>query len=635
MRTKSRAFGVAIVLIFSLFSSFVYSATPGAALLEKANAEGSVRIIVHLNINYTTEGDLASTQAIQSQQAQISQAQGNLLNRFVSHNISGVKQFATIPYMAMEVDPAALDALLKDPSISSIEEDIPVPPTLNLSIPFINADDVHTQGFDGSGITVAILDTGVRKTHQFLDAGKVVSEACYSTTDVNDGATTFCPNGLSIQTGPGAGINCSTVFDPGCSHGTHVAGIAAGTDGTPGVGVAPGANVIAIQVFSKFISATSCAPYTTCILSYPSDQMLGLERVYVLRNAYTIAAANMSLGGGQFSVFCDSDPRKAIIDNLRSAGIATIISSGNDSFDGFVGAPACISSAITVGATLNNSNTVASYSNHASMVDMMAPGSDINSSIATGTTSYASWNGTSMAAPHVTGAFAVMRGHNPARTVSNIESALESTGANSTRLGVTKPRIDLLAATGLPLPPPPENDILDIAIPPVLAAIQDRAPPPPPPPAMNSQWGAVTELCCQLSSLTYGVTQSSQSRSSTLSSCAGTATFSGYLTTTPGSKFFSHSVSSSGCGNLVGSGSHTLQSGKRYLWVAEFNSGNPEFVLYSENISSASGNISAGHLSNGGSPDNMVIETSGPLLLEQGGDAQSDFQRFERPRTSR
>lgn len=632
MKKTSNFIGLTLLLALAVFSASAYSTTPVTALMDKANTMGSVRIIVRMNIDYQTEGELSSTQAIQAQHAQISHAQGNILDRLASYKLSAVKRFATIPYMAMEVDPAALDALSKDPDITDIEEDIPVPPTLQQSIPFINADDVHTMGTNGSGITVAILDSGVRNTHNFLDAGKVVSEACYSSNYAPDSATTLCPGGGESQTGPGSGVNCNTSIN-GCSHGTHVAGIAAGTGGPSGlVGVAPGANVIAIQVFSKFDDATICNPYTTCIRTYSSDQILGLERVYALRNTYTIAAANMSLGGGQYSNFCDSDSRKAIIDNLRAAGIATVIASGNNYWNGSVSTPGCISSAITVGATLNNSNSVADYSNHASMVDLMAPGSSIYSSIATDTATYESKNGTSMAAPHVAGAFAIMKQTFPMWSVNQIEAALEATGVNTTRAGITKPRIDLLAAINL-TPPPSDNDFLLDTMPAILAAVAGGTPPPPTPVA--PQWGAYNELCCTTSSVTYGVTQGSQYRSSTLSSCSGTPSFNGYVTTSAGSKFFSHRTTSSTCGSLVGSGSQTLQSGKRYLWVAEYNSGNPKFVLYSRNISSASGNLSASNLSSSSTPADMTVEASGPLFLEQdSGDGQSSFQPITHPRTS-
>ncbi|MCP4149017.1 MAG: S8 family serine peptidase, partial [bacterium] len=343
-------------------------------------------------------------------------------------SLQDLKKLKTIPYMVMEVDAETLRELQNNPEIQNIQEDIPVPPTLLQSIPFINADDVHDMGYDGSGYAIAILDTGVRSTHEFFN-GKVVFEACYSSDTGN--STSLCPDGEESRTGTGAGANCNTSIS-GCDHGTHVAGIAAGTGGSPGTGLAPGANIIAIQVFSKFTSEAYCGVGNApCVLSYTSDQILGLERVYALRNTYSIVSVNMSLGGGQYSSYCDSDLRKDIIDNLRSVGIATVIASGNDYYDGSVSSPGCISSAVTVGATADNSNTVSSYSNHEDMVDLMAPGSSIYASIADSDTSYGTKSGTSMATPHVAGAFAVMKQRFSSWTVSDIETTITGPGTIS------------------------------------------------------------------------------------------------------------------------------------------------------------------------------------------------------------
>jgi hypothetical protein len=148
----------------------------------------------------------------------------------------------------------------------------------------------------------------------------------------------------------------------------------------------------------------------------------------------------MSLGGGQFTSTCDGDPLKAAIDNLRSAGIATVISSGNDGFSNAVSAPGCISTAITVGAT-DDSDTVALFSNSSSVVDLFAPGVSIDSSVPTGTgpggTNFDNFEGTSMAAPHVAGAWAIARQVSPTSTVTQVENALDETG---------KPVTDTLAS---------------------------------------------------------------------------------------------------------------------------------------------------------------------------------------------
>ncbi len=119
-----------------------------------------------------------------------------------------------------------------------------------------------------------------------------------------------------------------------------------------------------------------------------------------------------------------------------------------------MGYPACISTSISVGST-TKSDTVSSFSNVSASTDVWAPGSDICSSVNAGGvgsnrpcgTGYGFANGTSMAAPHVTGAWAVMKSKNGFASVASIESALEASGRSirDTRSGGiwTKPRIDL------------------------------------------------------------------------------------------------------------------------------------------------------------------------------------------------
>ncbi len=382
--------------------------------------------------------------ALLVQKRAIRSAQNELLQLLSQFNISNTRTFERIPYIVMEIDAAALELLVTLPQFSSLEEDIPLLPTLSQTIPLIGTDDAWTAGFSGSGQTVAILDTGVDNSHSFF-SGRIVSEACYSTT--NASSTTLCPNGLDEQIGSGAGVNCSASLS-GCDHGTHVAGIAAGAGGSFS-GVAKGANIIAIQVFSRFDSALDCFPYSApCVMSWTSDQILAIERIYALRNTYNIAAVNLSLGGGRYynTSSCDSanPSMKAAIDTLRSVGIATVISSGNSYYSDSLSAPACISSAISVGAT-TKSDSVASYSNSASFLTLWAPGSSINSSVPGG---YGTKSGTSMAAPHVTGAWAVLKSNRPGASVDQILASLTSTGVSITdsRNGVTKPRIQVEGA---------------------------------------------------------------------------------------------------------------------------------------------------------------------------------------------
>lgn len=375
----------------------------------------------------------------------------------LAHAASHVKTFASMPFQVMAIsDPADLDALAADPDVVSIEPDMVTPPSLSESTGLVGAKTAWSSGYTGEGWAVAVLDTGVMKTHTHL-AGKVVAEACYSTTDAGNGSTSLCPGGVSSTTASGAAANCSI---GGCDHGTHVAAIAASSNATYG-GVAKNANVVAIQVFSQFSSQTLCGSSSPCVLSYSSDWLEGLERVLSLsQGGMKIAAVNLSLGGGMNTSACDSTypSIKAAIDNLAAAGIATVIAAGNDGYTNAVGFPGCISSAITVGAT-TKSDAIASYSNVSSLVDVFAPGSSITAAITSSTTAVGGKSGTSMATPHVVGAFAVMRSANPMMTVAQGLSALQGTGTTITDSRsngtVTKPRIAIASAiTSMAVPPP-------------------------------------------------------------------------------------------------------------------------------------------------------------------------------------
>lgn len=413
------------------------------ALASKAEQTGSVRLIAKVDAPFRPM-DRPDSPDSQRQMNGIATAQDAVLSSLKPFNPKASHKYSYSPYLFVEVDSPALQALLASPLVLEVHEDIPEFLTLDASVPLIGAPALWGQGFDGFGATVAVLDTGVDKTHPFL-AGAVVSEACYSTN--SPGVQSLCPGGVTDSTASGSAMPYASGVCPAtkCDHGTHVAGTIAGgrnVVGSPGPGVAPEANIIAIQVFSRQGGQVG---------AYQSDIMKGLERVYALHLLYEISSVNMSLGGGQYFSNCDTDTRKPIIDSLKAAGIATVISSGNDGYCGSMSAPACISSAVSVGATAESGGIdgVVYFSNSASFLSLLAPGWDINSSIPGG--AYQSMSGTSMAAPHVAGAWALIKQAKPGSTVDEVLTAFISTGPSVTDAdctSVTKKRIKLDGADG-------------------------------------------------------------------------------------------------------------------------------------------------------------------------------------------
>jgi serine protease len=282
----------------------------------------------------------------------------------------------------------------------------------------------------GTGVTVAVIDTGYRP-HADLAANIVGGYDFIGDTFVaNDG------NGRdSDAKDPGdwvAANECGYAHAAQNSswHGTHVAGtIAAVTNNASGVaGVAFNAKVVPARVLGK------CGGYTSDIadaITWASGGSVG----GVPANANPARVINMSLGG---SGSCDSTTQAAI-NGARGRGTVVVVAAGNSNANAVNFTPANCSGVVTV-AAVGRSGSKAYYSNYGSVVDVAAPGGDMSggtangvySTLNAGTTtpgadSYAYYQGTSMATPHVVGVVALMLAKNSALTPDQVESMLKST----------------------------------------------------------------------------------------------------------------------------------------------------------------------------------------------------------------
>jgi serine protease len=289
--------------------------------------------------------------------------------------------------------------------------------------------NVAWDSYTGSGVTVAVLDTGIRP-HADLTANIVSGYDMIADTFVSNDGT----GRDSDPSDPGDWntANQCAQGDPASNsswHGTHVAGTiaAAGNNGQGVIGVAYGAKVQAVRVLGR------CGGYTSDI----ADGMIWASGGSVSglpANATPAKVINMSLGGGGS---CDTTSQSAI-NSARSRGTTVVVAAGNENQNVSNSSPANCSGVIAV-AAVGPTGGRAYYSNYGTLVDVAAPGGDTSGGSANGiystlnagtqgpgADSFAYYQGTSMATPHVAGVVALMYQAKPSATPDEIETALKT-----------------------------------------------------------------------------------------------------------------------------------------------------------------------------------------------------------------
>lgn len=291
---------------------------------------------------------------------------------------------------------------------------------IDRSVPQIGASQLHSAGTDGTGTTVAVLDTGIDASHPDLE-GQLTAERNFTTSP-----------------------STSDLF----GHGTHVASIIAGTGAASGGqyrGVAPGATLLNGKVLDDMGSGLG------------SWVIAGME--WAAESGSDVV--NMSLGGAPTD---GTDPLSQAVDSLTDQfGTLFVVAAGNNGpWTRTIGAPGAASSALTIGA-VTRSEALASFSSRGPRLgdfaikpDVTAPGSDIVAARASGTSMgtplnerYTRASGTSMAAPHAAGAAALLVHRHPEWEASELKTALITTGvprANNTVYEQGGGRIDVANA---------------------------------------------------------------------------------------------------------------------------------------------------------------------------------------------
>jgi serine protease AprX len=395
------------------------------------NPDGTVNVIIQFN------------QTPQARHFQMMASRGGKL-RFALEHINGA---------AYQIPVKLLAFLEKHPDIAYISPDRPNKASWDDEIPAV-MDDVARQqfGLDGSGIGIAVIDSGVYNHDDLQNANGTASRIVYSESFVSGDSSTGDAYG----------------------HGTHVAGILAGNghDSASGypqqyVGIAPKANIINLRVLDSNGAGTD------------SQVIAAIQRAVQLKATYNIRIINLSLGRNVFES-SSLDPLCQAVESAWQAGIVVVAAAGNSGRDNSLGtqgyatiqAPGNDAQIITVGATKTNGTPtrlddyVASYSSkgptildHVVKPDLVAPGNRIVSLLSPGSylavndpglklsplticdvsvlgvrtcssgvsNKYFRLSGTSMATPVVAGAVALMFQKDPTLTPDTVKARLMKT----------------------------------------------------------------------------------------------------------------------------------------------------------------------------------------------------------------
>lgn len=428
------------------------------ALLEQTAAGEDVKFLIILEdnvdfteINQLTKNEKASIVYDQLRQ-RADQTQANVVN-FLNAQNAPVKAFFIVNMIYTEGNADLIQAVAEMPEVQRVQtnpvakvERLAPNPEASLREPTwgvssINADDAWADGYRGQGVIVGGQDTGYEWEHPAIkekyngwdgtdaDHNYNWHDAIHEQNPLNDNANNPC------------GFDVNFPCDDN-NHGTHTMGTMVGRDNEADIdlGVAPDAKWIACRNMDR--GWGQLTTYVECFEFFLAPTDLNGENADPSKAPHVIAN---SWGCPEIEG-CNPDNfavMEAAVNNLRSAGTVVVVSAGNSGGQGCgsVSNPAAIfENSFSVGAS-NQAGEIAGFSSRGPVTvdgsgrmkpDIAAPGVSVYSCIRNG--QYASFNGTSMAGPHIAGVVALMISANPALAgqVDTIEDLLRQAANNAT-----------------------------------------------------------------------------------------------------------------------------------------------------------------------------------------------------------
>jgi len=427
-------------------------------IYNEINTTGSAKVIVSLDepTEILETLNWSSPASVSTLRTEIASRQTQVLSTLSTGEFTLRQKLTNSAIFSGQITQAGLTKLLANPAVTHIEPVRTVYPMTAQGIPLMNASSVR-QSYNGSGVSIAIVDSGVDYTHLRLGGGGFPNSKVIGGWDFGDND----PDPMDEE-----------------GHGTNCAGIAAGSLGTVGDyigGVAYNAKIYALKTggpIPGFPSDYGLTSWDWCI-THKNDN--SANPILVISNSWALVENGLPyLTNNAGEADAKSPAYTTAAQRANQVGITILAASGNDGSAGQgISWPAAMSNVISVGAVYDavfvsqacgvqtQPDQVTCYSNTADILDILAPSENAyTTAIGGGYDQY--FNGTSAACPYAAGAVAALQSaakqlRNYYLAPAQVRTILRITGnpVTDTKVIITKPRVNLGAAIALLTPSVP------------------------------------------------------------------------------------------------------------------------------------------------------------------------------------